>query len=114
MLWYFPFMAENQAVTLEDVRRVAELAHLDLTPAEESLMLRDLSAVLGHVQQLSALDTAKVEPLAQIAELFGTVEEQAQALRADEVRPSLDRAPVLAEAPAADAAYFKVPKVIER
>lgn len=109
-------MADNQTVTLEDVRRVAELAHLDLTPAEEGQMLRDLGAILGHVQQLSALDTAQVEPLAQIAELFParSLDQDNEALRRDEVRPSLNRSPVLAEAPLADATYFKVPKVIER
>jgi aspartyl-tRNA(Asn)/glutamyl-tRNA(Gln) amidotransferase subunit C len=107
-------MAENQAVTLEDVRRVAELAHLELTSDEETRMLRDLSAILEHVQQLNGLDTAAVEPLAQIAELLTGVEGRAAALRADEVCPSLDRAPVLASAPAADSTYFKVPKVIER
>jgi len=110
----FAFMAENQAVTLEDVRRVAELANLELTSDEESRMLRDLGAILGHVQQLNALDTAAVEPLAQIAELLTGVEGRAAALRVDEIRPSLDREPVLAGAPSADSTYFKVPKVIER
>jgi len=114
MALVFAFMAENQAVTLEDVRRVAELANLELTSDEESRMLRDLGAILGHVQQLNALDTAAVEPLAQIAELLTGVEGRAAALRVDEIRPSLDREPVLAGAPSADSTYFKVPKVIER
>jgi aspartyl-tRNA(Asn)/glutamyl-tRNA(Gln) amidotransferase subunit C len=114
MALVFAFMAENQAVTLEDVRRVAELANLELTSDEESRMLRDLGAILGHVQQLNAMDTAAVEPLAQIAELLTGVEGRATALRADEICPSLDREPVLASATSADSTYFKVPKVIER
>jgi len=108
------FMAENQTVTLEDVRRVAELAQLELTAEEEGRMLRDLSAILQHVRQLNALDTATVEPLAQIAELLASAEGQAATLRTDEIRSSLDRGVVLASAPAADSTYFKVPKVIER
>ncbi len=114
MALVFALMAENQTVTLEDVRRVAELANLELTSDEETRMLRDLSAILGHVQQLNTLDTAAVEPLTQIAELLSGAEGTRTALREDEIRPSLDREPVLAGAPSADATYFKVPKVIER
>jgi aspartyl-tRNA(Asn)/glutamyl-tRNA(Gln) amidotransferase subunit C len=115
-------MSEAAKVLLEDVRRVAELAHLELSSEEESRMQRDLSAILGHVNQLNALDTTAVAPLAQIAELFATPSGLAgdpsvdlgANLRADAPRPSLDHATVLASAPAGDGVYFKVPKVIER
>lgn len=93
---------------------MAELAQLELTSDEESRMQRDLSAILGYVQQLNELDTAKVEPLAQIAELLHGSEQENASLREDAVRSSLDRDRVMASAPAADASYFKVPKVIER
>ena len=97
-------------VTEADVERVAELAHLKLAAEEVPRMLTDLNAILDYVAELNELDTAGVAPLAQVSELgdFGTVQ------RADEVRPSLDRAVVLSQAPEADAAFFKVPKVIER
>ncbi len=109
-------MSENSiSVTLDDVRRVAELANLDLTAAEEPRMQRDLNAILGHIATLSELNTADVPPLAQVAEILGDqVKASAEALRADEVRPSLDRAVVMAEAPETDTIFFKVPKVIER
>jgi len=99
-------------VSVEDVERVAELAHLTLTPEETPGMLRDLNAILEYVAELNELDTAGVEPLAQISELLdgGGV----PALRADELRPSLDRAVVMAQAPETDQVFFKVPKVIER
>lgn len=107
-------MTERDAVSLEDVRRVAELAQLELTSDEETRMQRDLSAILGYVQQLNELDTAQVEPLAQIAELLPGAEQNNASLREDEVRASLDRKRVMASAPVADESYFKVPKVIER
>ena len=99
-------------VTLEDVKRVAELAHLKLTANETASMQEDLSAILGYVAQLEELDTNSVAPLAEINEL--AVARNSGVLREDVVRPSLDRAVVMAEAPETDKVFFKVPKVIER
>ncbi|MGC1421710.1 MAG: Asp-tRNA(Asn)/Glu-tRNA(Gln) amidotransferase subunit GatC [Terracidiphilus sp.] len=99
-------------VTLQDVKRVAELAHLELTPDESQGMLYDLNAILDHVAQLNELDTSTVAPLAQVSELGDAGGEGS--LRKDAVRPSLDRAAVMAEAPESDQVFFKVPKVIER
>ena len=98
-------------VTLEDVERVAELAHLELAPEERPRMLHDLNAILEYVAELNELDTSEVAPLAQVSEL---VNEGSGRLRADIVLPSLDRATVLAQAPETDQVFFKVPKVIER
>jgi aspartyl-tRNA(Asn)/glutamyl-tRNA(Gln) amidotransferase subunit C len=75
-------------------------------------MLQDLNAILDHVAQLNELDTSSVAPLAQVSELEGAGGEGS--LRKDAVRPSLDRAAVMAEAPETDRVFFKVPKVIER
>lgn len=105
-------MSESGAVSVEDVRRVAELASLELTADEEVRMLRDLNAILGHVSHLNELDTTQVSPMAQVNEVIG--EGQTTVLRADEVRPCLDRADVMASAPETDGVFFKVPKVIER
>ncbi len=99
-------------VTVEDVERVAELAHLKLTPAEKGSMLHDLNAILEHVAELNELDTSGVTPLAQVSELKGAG--GASVLRPDERLASLDRAEVMAQAPETDGAFFKVPKVIER
>ena len=99
-------------VTLQDVQRVADLAHLELTPDETQGMLHDLNAILDHVAQLNELDTSSVAPLAQVSELDGAARERS--LRDDVVLPSLDRAVVMREAPETDGVFFKVPKVIER
>jgi aspartyl-tRNA(Asn)/glutamyl-tRNA(Gln) amidotransferase subunit C len=99
-------------VTVEEVQRVAELAHLELTPDETGGMLTDLNAILDYVAELNELDTAGVTPLAQVSELGDSA--GASTLRADKVQPSLDRAAVLLQAPESDQVFFKVPKVIER
>ena len=78
-------------------------------------MQRDLNAILGHIAQLNELDTAGVPAMAQVAEMLGGVADSAgNSLRTDWVRPSLDRAVVMAAAPESDGRFFKVPKVIER
>jgi aspartyl-tRNA(Asn)/glutamyl-tRNA(Gln) amidotransferase subunit C len=102
-------------VTNEDVVRVAELANLELTADEMPRMARDLNAILGHIAQLNELDTEGVPAMAQVGEILGlTPATHGEDLRADAVRPSLDRAAVMAEAPETDGKFFKVPKVIER
>jgi aspartyl-tRNA(Asn)/glutamyl-tRNA(Gln) amidotransferase subunit C len=98
-------------VTIQEVDRVAELAHLELTPDESAAMLHDLNAILEYVAELNELDTTGVAPLAQVTELL---EAAGGGLRADVIVPSLDRAKVLAEAPETNGVFFKVPKVIER
>ena len=98
-------------VTVDEVERVAELAHLKLTPGETGAMLHDLNAILDYVAELNQLDTAGVAPLAQVTELLDAA---GGGLRGDTLVRSLDRAVVLAEAPETNGAFFKVPKVIER
>ncbi len=102
-------------VSLDDVRHVADLANLELTAEELPRMARDLNAILGHVAQLSELDTTAVEPMAQVGQMLGLTPAAAgETLRPDAIKPSIDRAAVMAEAPESEGRFFKVPKVIER
>jgi len=108
-------------VSMEEVERVAELANLDLDDDEKPQMQRNLNAILGYVAQLNELDTAGIEPMAQVSDLLNHLDDSAGqdaghgvSLRADAVRASLDRAQVMEEAPDTDGAFFKTPKVIER
>lgn len=106
---------DGSGVSLEQVRHVADLANLELTAEELPRMARDLSAILGYIEQLNELDTANVEPMAQVGEMLGIQPAQmGETLRADSVRSSVDRSVVMAEAPESDGRFFKVPKVIER
>jgi aspartyl-tRNA(Asn)/glutamyl-tRNA(Gln) amidotransferase subunit C len=102
-------------VTIEDVRRVAELANLELTAEEEPRMQRDLNSILGHIAELSELNTADLPAMAQVGEVLGgEIFVYGETLRLDAVQPSVDRAAVMAVAPETDGRFFKVPKVIER
>jgi aspartyl-tRNA(Asn)/glutamyl-tRNA(Gln) amidotransferase subunit C len=108
-------LEKRSKVTVEDVERVAELAHLELKPEETPGMLRDLNAILDYVAELNELDTSGVVPLAQVSDLQSELGDAAAVvLRADLPLPSLDRAAVMAQAPETDGVFFKVPKVIER
>ncbi len=98
-------------VSEEDVRYVAELAHLELTEEERRRMLKDLNSILGYIDRLNELDTSNVEPMAQVASRYGA---QAEVTRDDEPRPCLPREEALRNAPKTDGVFFKVPKVIER
>jgi len=103
------------AVSVEEVRRVAELANLELTADEEPRMQHDLNAILDYIAQLSEVDTTGIEPMAQVGDVLGaSTDFDGGALRADVVRPSIDRRAVMAAAPESDGRFFKVPKVIER
>ncbi len=103
------------AVTLEDVRHVAALASLELSPEEIPGMQRDLNAILQHVAALNLLDTTGIPAMAQVGQLLQQQPADAgQDLRTDQVRASVDRSAVLQEAPETDGRFFKVPKVIER
>ena len=108
-------MSEQAGVSMDEVRRVAELANLELTAEEEPRMQRDLNAILRHIVQLNELNTEGVPPMAQVGEVLGgLLGDRGESLRVDEVRPSVDRAAVMASAPETDGRFFKVPKVIER
>jgi aspartyl-tRNA(Asn)/glutamyl-tRNA(Gln) amidotransferase subunit C len=97
-------------VTVQDVERVAQLAHLELTPEEKVRMQKDLNAILDYVAELNEVDSAGVEPLTHVSELSNVTGEPRQ----DQLEPSLDRAAVMHEAPESNGSFFKVPKVIER
>ncbi len=107
-------------VSEKDVQYVADLANLELTPEEQTRMMRDLNSILGYVDKLNELDTKDVPPMAQVSERFGIdasktgTERFAYAWREDEVRPSLDRDEVMKGVPVSDGEFFKVPKVIEK
>lgn len=93
-------------LTQQDVKRIAELARLELTADELDLFTRQLGGILTYVEQISALDTTGVLPTSHV--LNRPVD------REDEPRPSLTREDLLGNAPdaAREAGLFKVPRVI--
>ncbi len=93
-------------LTIEQVRHVATLARLSLTPDEEQRYATQLSAVLDAVTQLQELDVSGVEPTSH-ATLAASL------LREDVTRPSLPSEKGLANAPSKVGTSFAVPKIIE-
>ena len=100
-------------VTEKDVAYVAELAHLDLTVEERTRMLKDLNSILSYIDRLNRLDTANVEPMAQVATRYGNGD-FSSAIRPDEPVPCLPHDEAMRNAPKSDGIFFKVPRVIER
>ncbi len=100
-------------ITREDVLRVAELAHLELSESEVENSLRHLDSILTYVEKLDELDTAGVEPMAQVAPP-GAQAFAGTPLREDVHAPCAIIGEVLAGAPEATSTHFRVPKVIER
>lgn len=97
-------------LTDKEVRYVAELANLRLTAEEVHRMSHDLGQILTHIEQLNELDTANVEPMAQV--LYEA--DEIATLREDVPHAPLSNEQALANAAASGAGYFKVPKVIEK
>ncbi len=93
-------------LTVEQVRHVATLARLSLSPEEEELHAVQLSAILEAVNQLQELDVSGVEPTSH-ATLAASL------LREDVTRPSLPPEKALANAPARVGTSFAVPKILE-
>ena len=98
------------ALTERDVRYVAELAHLELTEDEVKKFLPQLDSILEYMQKLNELDTAQVEPMAQVTYPAAVN----PSVRGDLPRPTFRQDEALGNAPEPDAGYFKVPRVIER
>ena len=92
-------------ITRDDVAHVARLARLRLTDDELERFTEQLGAILDHAADVAALDTTDVPPTAHPLPLRNV-------LRPDVPRPSLDRAEVLAVAPAVEDDRFAVPPIL--
>ena len=96
--------------TEQEVRDIADLAHVNLNDDEVKAYQQDLEEILEYVDKLNELDTDQVEPMAQV--IFEGAE--TLTLREDEPEPSMDREKALSNAPLHGQGQFKVPSIIER
>lgn len=92
-----------------DVKKVAKLAHLEITVEEVALYTPQMADIVKYVEQLNELETSDIEPM-----LGGLTDEGAatETVRDDAVRLSFSQQEALSEAPAAVAGHFQVPKVL--
>jgi aspartyl-tRNA(Asn)/glutamyl-tRNA(Gln) amidotransferase subunit C len=89
-----------------DVKYVAHLARLALTPEEERKIGAQLGNILGYIEKLRELDVSQVEPTAHAVPLTNVT-------RPDEIQPSLSTEGALRNAPAQANGLFIVPKIVE-
>ena len=89
-----------------DVKYVAHLARISLSPAEEQKLSAQLQQILGYIEKLKRLDVTGVEATAHAVPLVNVT-------RSDEVRPGLSNEEALRNAPARAGSLFMVPKIVE-
>ena len=94
------------SLTPDDIKQIAHLARLGIDEKDLAPLAADLSTVLALVEQLQAVDTEGVEPMAHPANAV-------LLLRDDEVTETDQREQLLKPAPATQDGYFLVPRVIE-
>ncbi|HXW54758.1 MAG TPA: Asp-tRNA(Asn)/Glu-tRNA(Gln) amidotransferase subunit GatC [Candidatus Cybelea sp.] len=99
-------------ISREEVLRVADLAHLELSPEEAETYRSQLDEILSYVGKLAELDVSRVEPMTQV--LVNPPGDRHPELRDDRPRPCHVAPEVLGQAPEAKKPFFRVPKVIER
>jgi aspartyl-tRNA(Asn)/glutamyl-tRNA(Gln) amidotransferase subunit C len=89
-----------------DIKYVAHLARIHLTPEEETRFGAQLGQVLTYIEKLNQLDVTAVEPTAHAVPMINV-------MRPDEVRPSLPHDEAMRNAPAKANGLFMVPKIVE-
>jgi len=94
------------SLTVDEVRHIANLARLKLTPEEERRYAQQLSSILESAARLLEVDTTQIPPTATVLPLQAP-------LRPDIPRPCPPREKMLSNAPETEAGMFRVPPVLE-
>ncbi len=94
------------SIGAEEVKKIAQLARLELDEAKAQKLGEDIASILNFVDQLQTADTQDIAPMAHPMDAV-------QILRADEVTESNQREKFQAVAPATENGLYLVPKVIE-
>ena len=94
------------SLSLEQVRRVAQLARIEISDAEAETTRGHLNGIFALIEEMQAVDTRGIEPMAHAQDL-------AQRLRDDRVTETNRREAFQAVAPETEAGLYLVPKVIE-
>ncbi|VAX20947.1 Aspartyl-tRNA(Asn) amidotransferase subunit C @ Glutamyl-tRNA(Gln) amidotransferase subunit C [hydrothermal vent metagenome] len=94
------------SLSVDQVRRVATLAHLSLTDDDEKELTVKLSGILDYIDQLSELDTSDVQPTSHSLEINNV-------FREDEAKKTFGEDTWQENAPAKDHGHYTVPRVVE-
>lgn len=88
-----------------EVKKVANLARLNITPAEEEAFTTQLNSIIDYFDRLSELDTTDVPPTTRAIETSNIT-------RTDKLTPFPDKDELLKAAPEQQGDFFRVPKII--
>ena len=89
----------------EQVRKVANLARLELTTEEEAQFTTQLGSILDYIEQLNQLDVTNVAPTTRAIDVSNITRE-------DILQPYADRGALLTSAPQQEGDFFRVPKIL--
>ena len=92
-----------------DVRKIAKLAHLEISDEEVALYTPQMADIVKYIEQLNELETENIEPMLGGLTVEGEV---TSTIREDVVVGSLGQKAALDQAPSAVAGHFQVPKVL--
>ncbi|GAB4359664.1 MAG: Asp-tRNA(Asn)/Glu-tRNA(Gln) amidotransferase subunit GatC [Cyanophyceae cyanobacterium] len=93
------------SLSLDEVRKVAHLARIQLTAEEEEKFAGQLNSILDYVEQLRELDVEGVEPTTRAIDVSNVMREDVREVYGD-------REAILSGAPDRDESFFKVPKIL--
>jgi aspartyl-tRNA(Asn)/glutamyl-tRNA(Gln) amidotransferase subunit C len=93
-------------LSLDEVRRIADLARIEVSDADAAALQQQLNGILGLIEQMRAVDTAGVEPMAHAMDVT-------QRLREDRVTETDQHGLFQSVAPQVEDGLYLVPKVIE-
>jgi aspartyl-tRNA(Asn)/glutamyl-tRNA(Gln) amidotransferase subunit C len=95
----------TKKIDREQVKKVAHLARLEITPQEEVELEGSLNTILDYFEQLEELDTTDVPPTTRAIDISNIT-------RVDQLTPWVDRDDLLGEAPDQDGDFYKVPQIM--
>jgi len=97
-------MSRNRRVSIEEVKHISELAHIELTKEEEALFTEQFNRILEYFSKIDEVDTEEVPPTFHVLDLVNVY-------RGDEVQESLMEDP-LKNAPKKEDRFFKSPRIV--
>jgi len=96
---------QQDLIDREQVRKVAQLARLELLPEEEAQLTTQMSSILAYFEQLSELDVSEVPPTTRAIDVSNVT-------RTDQLQPYPERSAILEAAPDQEGDFFKVPQIL--
>ena len=94
------------ALSLEDIKKISQLAKININPEQEEIVLKKLKNILNLVEKMQSINTEGVEPMSHALDI-------SQPLREDKAMPSLNKEKYLKLSTKSNEDYFIVPQVIE-